>query len=157
MKYIIMADPLTLVISISRTSHLRSTIVWCRWRITPEICSIDNPALRSLCALEHPARLSAALGPPAGLFCIVHWQEILSPSPPVFSLLPLSPPSPLPSLISKACAPCACFFFCCQCLFPPFESCLLVFSCSKTQLLLEFLFFILTFQKKAVSLHPQRI
>ena len=46
---------------------------------------------------------------------------------------------------------------CCKCLFPPFESCLLGFSCSKIQLLLEFLFFILTFQKKALSLHPQRI
>ena len=48
-------------------------------------------------------------------------------------------------------------FVCCKCLFPPFESCLLGFSCSKIQLLLEFLFFILTFQKKALSLHPQRI
>ena len=83
--------------------------------------------------------------------------DIISVLPSSPRSLSLPPPSPLPSLISKACAPCACFFFCCQCLFSPFESCLLVFSCSKIQLLLEFLFFILTFQKKVVSLHPQRI
>ena len=64
---------------------------------------------------------------------------------------------PLPSPISKACAPCACFLFVANVCFPFLNHAYWTFSCSKRQLLLEFLFFILTFQKKVVSLHPQRI
>ena len=71
--------------------------------------------------------------------------------------LPLSALSPLPSPISKACAPCACFLFVANVCFPLLNHAYWAFSCSKRQLLLEFLFFILTFQKKALSLHPQRI
>ena len=70
---------------------------------------------------------------------------------------PLSALSPLPSPISKACAPCACFLFVANVCFPLLNHAYWAFSCSKRQLLLEFLFFILTFQKKALSLHPQRI
>ena len=70
---------------------------------------------------------------------------------------PSAPPLfPLP-LIRKACAPCACFLFVANVCFPFLNHAYWVFSCSKRQLLLEFLFFILTFQKKALSLHPQRI
>ena len=70
---------------------------------------------------------------------------------------PLSALSPLPSPISKACAPCACFLFVANVCFPLLNHAYWAFSCSKRQLLLEFLFFILTLQKKALSLHPQRI
>ena len=74
----------------------------------------------------------------------------------IISVLPSPLPSPLP-LIRKACAPCACFLFVANVCFPLLNHAYWAFSCSKRQLLLEFLFFILTFQKKALSLHPQRI
>ena len=164
-KCTITTAPLTPAISISKTSHPRSTTAWYRWPTTPETCSTNPPALRldrALAQLERPSGLleqslcstwnaRSALEQPQGSCgpCIVHWQEILSPSaPPLF---------PLPSPISKACAPCACFLFVANVCFPFLNHAYWVFSCSKRQLLLEFLFFILTFQKKAVSLHPQRI
>ena len=135
-KCTITTAPLTPEISISKTSHPRSTTAWSRWPTTLETCSTNPPALRSL---EQPARL---LRP---LYCSLAGD--------IISVLL----SPLPSPISKACAPCACFLFVANGCFPLLSHAYLVFSCSKRQLLLEFLFFILTFQKKAVSLHPQRI
>ena len=111
-----------------------------------DIISVLSP----LCALEQP---QGSCGP-----CIVHWQEILSPSYIRLWTEPSAPPLfPLPSPKSKACAPCACFLFVANVCFPLLNHAYWAFSCSKRQLLLEFLFFILTFQKKALSLHPQRI
>ena len=100
--------------------------------------------------LEQPARLSAlrpgtAARPLRPLYCSLAGD--------IISVLP----SPLPSPIRKACAPCACFLFVANVCFPLLNHAYWAFSCSKRQLLLEFLFFILTFQKKALSLHPQRI